>query len=99
MCTLQDVNLNQELSQSMDGRTDKGNTICHVHIRDGKYKIIYKEPPIFSFFYVDYSYERLNKDFCIEFGISNGLRRNNKTIKGNRTRLERKKEGGEIIIK
>ena len=39
MCTLQDMDLNQELNQSvMDGQTDgwtvNGNIIYHVHIRD-----------------------------------------------------------------
>ena len=34
MCTLQDMDLNQNFNQSVtDGRTDKGNTICHIHIR------------------------------------------------------------------
>ena len=36
MCTLQDMDLNQELNQSVtDGRTDKGNTLCHIHIVTG----------------------------------------------------------------
>ena len=36
MCTFQDMDLNQELNKSVtDIRTDKGNTICRVHIRDG----------------------------------------------------------------
>ena len=35
MCTLQDMDLNQELNKSVtDVRTDKGNTICYVHIRN-----------------------------------------------------------------
>ena len=37
MCTLQDMDLNQELNQNvMDGWTDKGNTICHVHVICGQ---------------------------------------------------------------
>ena len=32
MCTLQDMDLNQE--SVMDVQRDKGNTICHVQIRD-----------------------------------------------------------------
>ena len=40
--TLQDMDLNQELHQSVtDVRTDKGNTICHVHIRKWDIKIPY----------------------------------------------------------
>ena len=31
ICTLLDMDLNQELNQSV---TDKGNTICHIHIHD-----------------------------------------------------------------
>ena len=36
MCTLQDMDINQELNQNV---TDKGNTIRHVHIRGHDIKI------------------------------------------------------------
>ena len=34
MCTLQDIDLNQEINPKCDRQTDKGNTICRGQIRD-----------------------------------------------------------------